>query len=109
MKGRVHQEMWRLLFTQTESEYLESLSHPRQDVMATTFFSLKEAYYKLQYPLTGVFLDFPEVEIIVAGDDLFVKLLRHVNAAFAKNSVIQGYALQHNDHVVTYCTLPAIN
>lgn len=61
--GAVHRELWDLLFTPTELAWLQTLAEAEADLLATALFSIKECFYKLQSPLTGVFLDFPEVEI----------------------------------------------
>ena len=106
--GRVHTDMWRLLFTKNETEFLNSLDTERRNLLSTVFFSLKEAFYKLQYPLTGVFLDFPEVEVMVENDELHVKLLRRVNGHFTEGLLTGGRMLHHNEQVITYCVLPAI-
>lgn len=49
--------------TRTERRWLEATSDDVHHACAVLLFSAKEAFYKLQYPLTGRFLDFPEVEI----------------------------------------------
>ncbi len=104
--GRVHKKMWYLLFTKNEIEYLNSLDDEQQDFISTVFFSLKEAFYKLQYPLTGIFLDFPEVEIVMINNRFYVKMLRHVTSLFAEGRLIQGSILKYYDQVITYCSLP---
>lgn len=105
--GRVHKDMWHLLFTENETDYLNSLGENEQNLTSTIFFSLKEAYYKMQYPLTGTFLDFPEVEVLADNDTLAVKLLREVNERFITGHITPGYIIQHENQVITYCTIPA--
>jgi len=61
--GAVQRDMWHLLFTAAELAWLQGLAEEEAAVLATALFSMKECFYKLQSPLTGVFLDFPEVEI----------------------------------------------
>lgn len=41
----------------------------------TLIFAAKEAFYKMWYPLTGVFLDFPDVGISVLGTQVKARLL----------------------------------
>lgn len=49
--------------TESERRWLAGLPAPARDAHALLLFSAKEAFYKLQYPLTGRFLDFADVEI----------------------------------------------
>jgi 4'-phosphopantetheinyl transferase EntD len=49
--------------TEAERRWLQSSPQQTRDAHALLLFSAKEAYYKLQHPLTNRFLDFPEVEI----------------------------------------------
>jgi 4'-phosphopantetheinyl transferase EntD len=52
-----------LITTDGERQWLADLPPGAHDDNALLLFSAKEAYFKLQYPLTGRFLDFPEVQI----------------------------------------------
>ena len=61
--GRVTPDLWDLVFTEKEKNYLTSLSDKNKLVQSTAIFSIKEAFYKFQYPLTKTFLDFLDVEV----------------------------------------------
>jgi 4'-phosphopantetheinyl transferase EntD len=61
--GRVTPDLWDLVFTEKEKNYLSSLSDEDKLVQSTAIFSIKEAFYKFQYPLTKTFLDFLDVEV----------------------------------------------
>jgi 4'-phosphopantetheinyl transferase EntD len=61
--GRVNPEMWYLLFTEKEQNFLNSLSPLEKDYYSTAFFSMKESFYKFQFPLTHTFLNFTDVEV----------------------------------------------
>jgi 4'-phosphopantetheinyl transferase EntD len=61
--GRVTPDLWELVFTENEKNFLFSLSKEDQRVKSTAIFSIKEAFYKFQHPLTKVFLDFLDVEV----------------------------------------------
>lgn len=106
--GRVKQDMWYLLFTENELRFLGDKDEEQIKFYATAFFSLKEAFYKMQYPLTGIYLDFPEVEVVVINDQFFVKPLRHVAGLFTEGRLFPGRVISYKDHVVTYFTLSAI-
>jgi 4'-phosphopantetheinyl transferase EntD len=53
----------RAITTDTERLWLSGLAHEDRAQAGVLVFSAKEAYYKLQYPLTRRFLDFADVEI----------------------------------------------
>lgn len=56
------------LFTGAERARLDGASGPDRAVVATAAFTLKEALYKAQYPLTGALLGFHDVEVVVEAD-----------------------------------------
>ena len=60
--GRVTPDLWDLVFTENEKNYLSGFSDEEKHVQSTTVFSIKEAFYKFQHPLTKTFLDFLDVE-----------------------------------------------
>lgn len=61
--GRVTPDLWDLVFTENEKNYLSGLSVDEILVQSTAIFSIKEAFYKFQHPLTKTFLDFLDVEV----------------------------------------------
>jgi 4'-phosphopantetheinyl transferase EntD len=61
--GAVRQNLWPLLFTDTEQKRLRETDPCAQDVVATALFAAKEAFYKAQWPITREWLDFQDVEI----------------------------------------------
>jgi len=92
------------VLTDSERLWLEDLHSDARDVHALLVFSAKEAYYKLQYPLTGRFLDFHDVEIEVdqKGDAFRVRTRADVPAvlasiegrfAFAEGKILCGIEL----------------
>ena len=70
--GRVTPDLWDLVFTENEKSYLFGLSDEDLLVQSTAMFSIKEAFYKFQYPITKTFLDFLEVEVDLPG-------FKHIN------------------------------
>lgn len=60
--GGIKPDMWNMVFHQEEQELIQS-KQGKTEVWATLLFSLKEAFYKMQYPLTKLFLDFLDVSI----------------------------------------------
>ena len=65
--GRVTPDLWDLVFTENEKNYLFRLSDEDILVQSTAIFSIKEAFYKFQHPLTKTFLDFLDVEVVLPG------------------------------------------
>ena len=61
--GRVTPDLWDLVFTESEKKYLVGISKIEKEVKSTAIFSVKEAFYKFQHPLTKTFLDFLDVEV----------------------------------------------
>jgi 4'-phosphopantetheinyl transferase EntD len=104
-RDRVHKPMWHLLFTDEEMQMLESMSAEKQSYLTTVFFSLKEAYYKLQYPLTNTFLHFHDVEIFSKGDEFYIKTITPTSL-FSSGHLIKGHVLQFENDIITYCLLP---
>ena len=65
--GRVTPELFGRLFTESEREWLADLQPARRAVVVTALFGMKEAFYKAQFPLTGAWVGFHDVEIDAAG------------------------------------------
>jgi len=83
--GRVTPDLWDLVFTEKERKYLFGLSKSEIELKSTAIFSIKESFYKFQYPLTKTFLDFLDVEVALPD-------LTHVNVladSIDINSVIR--------------------
>jgi 4'-phosphopantetheinyl transferase EntD len=57
-----------MVLTRSEIAFVRKGPQELQDELVILFFSAKEAYYKCQYPLTGTFLGFHDVEIEMARE-----------------------------------------
>ena len=90
--GRVTNDLWDLVFTENEKKYLLGFSKIEKEVKSTAIFSIKEAFYKFQYPLTKVFLDFLDVEVCIED---FSKV-NVISKIISQNSKIR------DNHVVYY-------
>ncbi len=62
LRNRVQPEIWDRLFTEFEQEVLLQFPIDLQSEKATEIFSLKEAFYKFQWPITKTFLGMRDVE-----------------------------------------------
>jgi 4'-phosphopantetheinyl transferase EntD len=56
------------ILTSRELRVLRARPPSRRDGLLMLFFSAKEAFYKCQYPVTGAFLDFRDVELDIEED-----------------------------------------
>ncbi len=95
--------LWNHLFTEDDRAILHAYGSDLEE-WATLFFSLKESFYKLQYPITGRFLDFPEVSLTPQGDGYIALWENRLDLPKILKSHRMGY-LFTEDHVVTYALL----
>lgn len=62
--GRVKPKLWRRVFVEAERDALTSIGDAGEvDVAATVIFSIKEALYKAQYPITQSWVGFEDVRV----------------------------------------------
>jgi len=65
LAGRAGDDLWPTLFTPGEAAALDALPQGLRRAAASVAFSAKEAYYKCQFGVTGAWLDFSDVEIVL--------------------------------------------
>jgi 4'-phosphopantetheinyl transferase EntD len=101
--GDVKQDMWPLLFLDTEIEMINS-KHNDTALWATLLFSLKESFYKLQYPITGLWLDFKDITISENnGKFSFIQVKSsHDLSAISFDQIKVDWTVA-NDQVITLC------
>lgn len=101
--GRVKPEMWYMLYTAKEQEYLNSLPKTEQDIYSTLYFSMKESFYKLQHPVTKTFLGFKDVEIDLAEN----KFNLSIKKSFANKKLLPEFTEMHyavyENHIICMC------
>jgi len=68
--GRVSDDLHGRLFLDPERERMAGLSAQDRAEMATVMFGAKEAFYKAQFPITGDWVGFHDVELRPDGDEL---------------------------------------
>lgn len=93
----VDQSLWDMLFDEREQASISAAESPEE--RATLYFSMKEAYYKMQYPLTRRFLDFLEVRIEDGPDGLYIQRLKVLPEAAPRH--LTGH-LQTQDYIITW-------
>jgi 4'-phosphopantetheinyl transferase EntD len=77
--GRVTPDLWDLVFTENEKVYLSSLCERKLEEHITAIFSIKEAFYKFQHPITKTFLDFLDVEVSLPTFQQVIVLAKSVS------------------------------
>jgi 4'-phosphopantetheinyl transferase EntD len=70
--GAVEPGLWPMLFSETERLRLEGVAPHARDTLATALFAAKEAFYKAQWPITGEWLDFLDIEVELNGHTFVV-------------------------------------
>jgi 4'-phosphopantetheinyl transferase EntD len=91
--GGVREELWPLVCTPREVDWLKQLPLIQNVTWACLFFSAKEAFYKCQHPITGEWLDFQDLTIEPDDLNATTGLLRIVPT--------RPIVLKPLDHVVT--------
>ncbi len=103
--GKIKPGMWRLLYTEAESDFLNSFTGEEQAYYTTLIFSYKEAFYKLQYPLTKTFLNFTDAEVKAIGNVFELQVLKEFPGKNLLSGRIYLHHLQKKDQVITICYL----
>lgn len=76
--GQVKSELWPLLFVKAELASLaQEQDLDRRALLATLYFSAKEAFYKYQYPLTKQWVDFHAAQVTQLSETTF-QISHHV-------------------------------
>jgi 4'-phosphopantetheinyl transferase EntD len=103
--GRVTPDLWDLVFTEKEKNYLTILSDKNKLVQSTAIFSIKEAFYKFQYPLTKTFLDFLDVEVALPD----MNRVEIIKANFILTHSLKNHTIQMlvNKNLVVIVVCPA--
>lgn len=101
--GRVKDDMWYILYTEEEQAFLNTKTGNDLEFYTTAFFSIKESFYKFQFPITKTFLDFTDVEIHIKEDTFYLTILK--DFANKKNIPEQPIfeAIKNGQHLVTLC------
>lgn len=105
--GSVKPDMWSMIFHQEEQELIQS-KQGETEFWATLLFSLKEAFYKMQYPLTKQFLDFLDVSIYEINDKLCFRVKKNDTnlQPIVLDNVSVVWALT-NDELLSVCYISA--
>ncbi len=99
--GRVREHLWPRVFTAREIAGLDELGSSDADLAATTMFSAKEAFFKLQYPLTGSWLEFLDAEVSLRKANTFTVTVKHQLNVPSPGQAFPGTYAEWQDCVIT--------
>ena len=103
--GKVTPDLWEAVFTVAEICYLQTLNPEEQLFYATLFFSMKECFYKLQYPLTGVKLWFHDATIVKEEERYVLEMTRDLSDLPFLPERIEIYYCLHKSYIITVAML----
>jgi 4'-phosphopantetheinyl transferase EntD len=103
--GKVEPDIWDLVFTEKEQNFLKELTPEFAALFSTVIFSAKECFYKLQFPITRTYIDFKDVEISVNNEELKMNWVKEYNeiAPIFENVVLKF--IKQKSNVITYSYL----
>jgi 4'-phosphopantetheinyl transferase EntD len=99
--GKIKPEMWRILYTEAETKFLNSFAGEELAYYTTLLFSFKESFYKLQFPLTKTFLNFTDVEVKSFDNKFDLRVLKEFSGKKMISEAISLHYLQKKDQVIT--------
>jgi 4'-phosphopantetheinyl transferase EntD len=101
--GGVKPAMWYLLFHDSEQAFILN-KQTDTALWATLFFSMKESFYKMQYPLTGLLLDFKDILISESDGNFYFSQVNfdHDLSGIAFNRIQAQWSSTY-DQVITIC------
>jgi 4'-phosphopantetheinyl transferase EntD len=66
--ARVTPDLWRHAFTSDEVARFATVTYEERQALAAVAFSAKEAFYKCQYSVTGLWLDYCDVSVEITAE-----------------------------------------
>jgi 4'-phosphopantetheinyl transferase EntD len=103
--GGIQPQMWDLLYTSSEQSFLNSLLKEETELFSTLLFSMKESFYKFQFPMTGVFLDFGDVEINYANEKFGICVNKDLYDKNIPLELIDFRWVKFQDQIISVCYL----
>ncbi len=101
--GRVKKNMWRNLFTPAEQEFLNTLSEEDEKFYTTLYFSMKESFYKLQYPITESYLSFTDVELKQKNGSFKLEVIKQFKGKELLPEFTDMNYARHDNEVISLC------
>lgn len=101
--GKIEPAMYDVIFTQAEQQFLRSQQSEDLPFFTTAIFGVKEAYYKLQYPLTRLFLDYGDVEVSYDAGEFRLRVIAEVPDGQPQEEMIRYVRFGEEVIVVAVC------
>jgi 4'-phosphopantetheinyl transferase EntD len=106
--GRLTPGLWSRVLTPGERAWVERHDGDERLICAAVIFSAKESFYKAQYPSSGRFLNFQDVEVTVEpSDSTFEVRVLESPAGHSGLSSCSGRFLRVEEFVLTGVLIPA--
>ncbi|MBU2885837.1 4'-phosphopantetheinyl transferase superfamily protein [Gilvimarinus agarilyticus] len=103
--GRISPDMWAILYTNNEIDLLKRTAMPEVDFLSTLIFSMKEAFYKMQFPISGLFMDFQDCEITLLNEKCHIQPLVSLCSPLTDPAQYDIGYLRLETEVITYVLL----
>ncbi|MCV9389355.1 4'-phosphopantetheinyl transferase family protein [Reichenbachiella ulvae] len=103
--GRITRELWQLLFTPREINQLNQCYPEKADFLSTLFFSIKEAFYKMQFAISRQFMGFHDCEIVYTKEKCHLSPLVKSTDALYQPSFYDIHYHRHDDLIISYVLL----
>ena len=100
----LQKEAWPIILTQQEEQDLKKVPRWRRARRIKALFSIKEAVYKAQYPLTGEICDFHTLNVTIDGNRFEAMFLQDVGS-FQTGFVATGGFAEVDRYVVSCCMM----
>ena len=102
--GGVELNMWDMLFTKAEQDFLLLQNESEQKLYSTLLFSAKESFYKFQFPISSEFLEFNEVELSIRDRKIAIKVKKdNYSAQYLDKAEIEW--IVKNTELISMCYL----
>lgn len=104
--GRITDAMGMKTFTEAERAALALAPEESRQERMCAIFCAKEAFYKMQFPLTKAWVGFQDVEVTLGEDGRFVLVsAKDITAAFRKGSGLEGGLIMGEGRVASLIAL----
>jgi phosphopantetheine--protein transferase-like protein len=98
--GKITNEMWNTIFTPHEQAFLKSKDVSEYAYYSTLFFSLKESFYKAQYPITKEKLWFTDLEVVIENDSYQIIVLKEFEGKHLLPQPMKFFIEKRDDFII---------
>ncbi|WP_323781269.1 4'-phosphopantetheinyl transferase family protein [Thalassovita sp.] len=98
-------DIWDIVLTNEEHNLLRLLPEKLGGIQAKKIFSIKEATYKAQYPVSNMLFDFQTLHVDLRGNKFVAKFCRNVSP-FEIGDTIHGGVFEQDGHIFSAAFIP---